>query len=248
MENGGGIDPPRGGDAVTFTQALDALKTRGSTLLVTGCVPQEMYLHSSSQMLGDGAANPARRRLVVVPEVTEEDVGRIEGSGSTAPEWSRIVVCGEGARSAAATEPGESGVDLGPPAESSTDRPIKQELAGCDVATLGRTVSTVLGEFDRAADGLEPAELRVAFDCLPVLLARYDLETVFRFVHGLSYDVRRYAGMGHVWLPNDRTSDVSRTLGTLFDAVIELEVKEGSLRQRWHFRDVDLTSEWLPVW
>ena len=247
METGGSTDPVRGEEAVTFAQALEALKQRGSALLVTGRVPEEMYLRSSSQMLGDRAATPPRRRLVAVPEVGDEDLHRIEESGSTAPEWSRIVVCGEQARSAAAS-PGRNG-DFGAatPSSPASDGPIKRELAADGIADLGQTISTVIDEFDRAAAGLEPAELRVAFDCLPALLSNYETVDVFRFLHAFTYDVRRVSGMGHVWLPQPRTSEMASTLSHLFDAVIELGVVDESLRQRWYFRDVDLVSEWLPI-
>ncbi len=115
------------------------------------------------------------------------------------------------------------------------------------ITDLGVAVSTVIDEFDREADGLEPAELRLAFDALPALLAEYDIERVFRFVHVLTNHIKRARGMGHFWLPKDRSSETVRTLAPLFDAVIELRIEGDTLKQRWHFRDLDMSSEWLPI-
>ncbi|MFD1633816.1 hypothetical protein ACFSBJ_08730 [Haloplanus ruber] len=43
------------------------------------------------------------------------------------------------------------------------------------------------------------------------------------------------------------SAEVVRLFQPLFDATVELRVDGGDLDQRWHFRDRNLTSDWLPV-
>ena len=239
MLRGGGKDCVEGEDAVSFAHALDTLKQSGSALLVVGSVPDEAYARASRQMLGDPTAEKPRRRLLVVPEF-DGDRGRprLNALGATTREWARIVVHGATARSAAAQQP---------PAQVGPGATVPTETAGEGIAGLGITVSTVIDEFDRAAGGLEPAELRVAFDSLPTLLTEYDVETVFRFLHVLTHHVRDVRGMGHFWLPRERTCDIARRFSPLFDATIELKIDGDGVAQRWYFRDLGLASEWLPL-
>jgi hypothetical protein len=53
--------------------------------------------------------------------------------------------------------------------------------------------------------------------------------------------------MAHFWLPRELDDEAVRVLEPLFDAVVELRLDGTELQQRWHFRDVDLTSEWLVL-
>jgi hypothetical protein len=240
MESGGGKDHARGEGAVSFAHALDTLKQHGSALLVVGSVPDGSYVDASMRMLGDPTADPPRRRLLVVPEFDRGNaMARLNDARTVTPEWTRIVVHDATARSATAS------AGTAAPGPGAADRAT--EVVDGDITNLGATVSTVIEEFDRAANGLESAELRMAFDCLPALLTEYDEETVFRFLHLLTYHVRQVSGMSHFWLPRDPTNDVTQTLAPLFDAIIELRIDGGVLKQRWNFRDMDLVSDWLPI-
>lgn len=250
MASGGGKDYAGGEDAISFAHALDTLKQQGSALLVVGSVPDETYAEASARMLGDPTADPPRRRMVVVPEFDRRRaVTKLNDAGDLSPEWTRIVVHDSTARSGAA------GAEVAADAQmhvANVDSPALRvaratEVVEGDIASLGATISTVIEEFERAANGLEPAELRLAFDCLPSLLTEYGEETVFKFLHPLAYHVRQVGGMSHFWLPRERTSEITRTLEPLFDAVIELRIDADGVKQRWHFRDLDIVSDWLPV-
>ncbi|MFB6131046.1 MAG: hypothetical protein ABEJ28_09525 [Salinigranum sp.] len=251
MSFGGGTDSASGEDAVSFAHALDTLKHHGSALLVVGSVPDEAYARASRQMLGDTTGDSPRRRLLVVPEFERaRAASRIRSGDRLTREWARIVVHAAAARSAAAGSVTPSG---GPGTQSPAAPTMGEassppaEVVDGGIANLGITVSTVINEFDRAAGGLGPAELRVAFDCLPALLTEYDTETVFRFLHALTHHVKRVRGMGHFWLPREHDCDIVRTFGPLFDATIELRIDGGVVTQRWHFRDMDLVSDWLAL-
>lgn len=120
-------------------------------------------------------------------------------------------------------------------------------LVDGSVTDLGVAISHAIGQLASVAGGLEPGELRVAFDCVAPLLSRYDEETVFRFLHLLANEIRAVDGMGHVRLPGPADAPTARLLAPLFDAVVELRADESGPQQRWHFRDADVTSRWLPV-
>lgn len=230
----------------SFVDALAALKRRGSALLVVGAVPEDAYHTASCAMLGDGDTTPPRRRLVVVPGLHGHDVvPRLRETGPVSPGTTSVVACTDGARSVA-TNPGHTG-------SFQTHGGGVSPTAGLDAKTtrvddrlgeLGAAISRSIDEFDDDAGGLGPAELRVAFDCLPSLTERFDDETLFRFLHLLTANVRAASGMLHVWLPKPRTARQVRLFEPLFDAVVELRVN-GGLTQRWEFRDSDVVSDWF---
>lgn len=224
--------------AVNFAGALETLKERGSGLLVVGPLPQEVYVRASTQMLGDPHATPPRRRLVAaLAGSRDRDVDRLEQTGPLCDEWARLVSYDADCRSAAVAHSSAAG---------SPDRLETVRVDG-SVVELGDALSDAIADFDRASGGLDPAELRVAFDCLPALLAEYGTEAAFRFCHVLTTQIRLAHGMGHFWLPKERTEKTVRQFEPLFDAVIELELDDGGLKQRWHFRDVPLVTDWLSL-
>lgn len=235
MVTGGKNDPPEQG-AVGFAHTLDTLKQNGSALLVVGSVPDEAYLSASRQMLGDPAADPPRRRVLVVPE---SEAGRAADrlGEAVSSNWTRFVRYGSTTRSAAVESAGPTGtIDW-----------HRSWSVDASIVDLGTAVSGVIEEYDRAAGGLEPAELRLAFDCIPALLGDYPREAVFRLLHVLTAHVRWVSGMGHFRLPRARESELARLFAPLFDATIELRFADGELMQRWRFRDTDLVSDWLPL-
>lgn len=253
MDQGGGADDvPE--DAPGLAAALDDLKQRGSALLVVGSVPADVYRQVSVQMLGDGDAAP-RRRLLVTNATDGERDSRLEAVERRTPEWTRLVrFAALSCRSAAASSgrvsavsPAETETEADTDSDSDVDGdPIAHRVDG-GVAQLGAEVTKVVEQFDAIAGGLTPAELRLAFDCLPVLLAEYDIETGFRFAHILANHVRAVDGMAHFWLPRERDDEAVRVLEPLFDATVELRLDGTQLRQRWHFRDRNLSSDWLVL-
>lgn len=258
MVQGGDTDAADSGGGTSFARALDELKGRGCTLLVVGSVPEEMYARMSAKMLGDGDASDRRRLLVTPgPGLSHGDV-RLANVSRRTPEWTRIVQYQTRARSSV------TAVGTGGSAAPSPDSPTNADAdadgrAGADardplakvvdggIAELGSELATTIAQFDGIASGLAPAELRVAFDCLPALLSEYGRQPVFRFVHVLGNNVRSVGGMGHFWLPRDRGAETVRLLEPLFDATVELRLDGRELGQRWHFHDANLSSEWLSV-
>ncbi len=223
-------------EGISFAHALATLKEQGSALLVVGTVPDEMFAKASATMLGDPAADPPRRRLVVTPEPNRESaVRRLRETGPLSSEYARLITRGEQARSAAA---GGASLDEVTPRTHVIDGSIHE---------LGTTIADVIEEFDLFAGGLDPAEFRMGFECLPTLLSAHGRETAFRFLHVVVAQARAVSGLVHFRLPRDVDAEVVRLFQPLFDATVELRIDGGSLDQRWHFRDRDITSDWLPV-
>lgn len=226
-------------DGVSFAHALATLKEQGSALLVVGSVPEEMFADASATMLGDPSADPPRRRLVVTPEPNRTSaIRRLRETGPLSSEYARLVTRGEEARSAS----------------GAADRPLDQvtprmHVIDGSITDLGTTVADVIEEFDLFAGGLAPAEFRMAFDCLPTLLSAYGRETAFRFLHVMIAQARAVSGLVHFRLPRDMDAEIVGLFRPLFDATVELRIDgdSGGLDQRWHFRDRDLTSDWLPL-
>lgn len=258
MAQGGERDAASSTAGPDLGTALDELKTRGCALLIVGSVPDDVYRQVSARMLGGGetseasrtdAENAPRRRLVVTGSVGNARDNRIEAVERRTPEWTRIIEFDALARGAAATNGGSPGAGPELPGDGTDDGrgrdPLSIHVEGGPVK-LGAAIAKTIEQFDTIARGLEPSELRLAFDCLLPLLAQYDVETAFRFSHILANQVRNVNGMAHFWLPYERTEHPVRVLEPLFDATVELRLDGTQLQQRWHFRDIDLSSDWLP--
>lgn len=267
MTTGGGTDESAVGATVGVATALDELKSRGSALLVVGSVPGDVYALASGCMLGDGSAD--RRRVVV--EGTESPDVRYAGVDRWTPEWTRVFRWDADTRRSTAAERGSRGTDIDGPVAGPDTGPSDpgagspggaySAFGSGDVdgyadatvtvegpaAELGVEVGTAISELSEFAGGLDPAELRVAFDCTTTLLSTYDEATAFRFLHVLANNVRRVDGMGHVRLPKPLDDETTRLFAPLFDAVVELRLDGTDPQQRWHFRDADVVSEWLPI-
>ena len=255
MTRSGDVDGAVPGTTVGVATALDELKSRGSALLVVGTVPEDAYTRLSARLLGEG---PDRRRLVVEHRRSPDQ--RFDHVTRWTPEWTRVFRCRIASRrstvAADAPEARETpwtaeAPDTDP---SATADPIDDggyaavaEFVDGSVADLGTAVGGVIEWFDDVAGGLDPAELRVAFDCVVPLLSAYPKRTVFRLFHLLTYQIRSVDGMGHVRLSRPLDAESVRLLAPLFDAIVELRLDGTEAVHRWHFRDAEVTSEWLPI-
>jgi hypothetical protein len=250
MTRGDGVDDEAVGTTVGVATALEELKSDGSALLVAGAVPGSIYAQLSAGMLGEGAD---RRRLLV--EQGRSPDARLAAVDRWTPEWTRVFRCqiapARSSAGVAATQSGSDADGSGPGSAAvpsnggGYDRAV--ETVDGSIADLGVAVCDAIGWFDDVAGGLDPAELRVAFDCVSPLLSAYSPETVFRFFHLFTHQIRAANGMGHVRLSRPVDSAAVRRLAPLFDAIVELDLDGSEPIHRWHFRDAAVTSEWLPI-
>jgi hypothetical protein len=256
MTRGGGVDETVVGATVGVATALEELKSRGSALLIVGTVPESAYTRLSERLLGAGAD---RRRLVVEHRRSPEQ--RFESVDRWTPEWTRVFRCRIAPRRSTAAvgapeargTPRTAGRISSPQPDATADPFDSGEYAAVtetvdgSIADLGAAVGGAVEWFDDVAGGLDPAELRVAFDCVVPLLSAYSKRRVFRLFHLLTYQIRSVGGMGHVRLSRPLDAESVRLLAPLFDATVELRLDGTEAVHRWHFRDADVTSEWLPV-
>lgn len=224
-------DRSGGTDEAAFAQSLSALKSRGSNLLVVGTALESAHRDACDRLLGDVEGVPRRRVLV-----------RTDGAGG----------CGLGPR---------------PGASPRTTRVVERVTETRSAATVGRSDSVfpttrlddggpddlataVVGEIDdlvEVAGDPEPAELRLCFDLVRPLLAENDVADVYDALDRITARVREYRGMGHYHLPADPDEQVVRELEPLFDAVIELRLRDGQADHNWKLVDSDVESGWLPL-
>lgn len=220
METGQGAT-----ETAAFTQALASLKRRGSNLLLVGAANDHAHVDACRRLLGDDG--PTRRRLFVL---TDRDHSAVP----SARDDVAVVEYESMTRSAASAQDGAAG-GLGP-----AERVVT--LDG-----LGDAARSAIESFDRDAGGLSPAELRLCFDSLRPLLEEHSEQRVFRFLHALTGDVRDVSGMAHFHLPVAYDDPTVRTIAPLFDAVVEVRAAGGEPQQRWHLREEDISTEWLPL-
>lgn len=219
-------------NTVRLVRELDALKRRGSNVLVVG--PHAAHRHACVQFLGDSDFD-RRYRLFVTTDV--ENVTPYPQSGPSDGS-SRVidVRTTEDTERSAAAQP----VVDPQPLPSRTDDDGSLEAIVVDLVES-------IDEVDTAVDGLEPAELRVCLDSLSPILREHDDEVVFRFLHLLTHRVRAVNGMGHVhWAvdPDDRRVGL---FTPLFDAVVELRIDAGGIDQRWYLPETRLTTDWMVL-
>ncbi|MFD1515614.1 DUF7504 family protein [Halomarina rubra] len=216
------------GDSIAkFTQALAGLKRQGSGLLVVGAASQDTHLAACRRLLGT-SSDEARRRLVVLTDGVPGAAARTDDPSV------RVIDRRPTTRGATATAPNTE--PTGPNGPS-------------DLVTLEREIVAAIESIEAEADGLDPAELRVCLDSLRTLVDAHSAEEVERFLDTVLEAVRDVDGMCHVHFPVERDGEAARRFADLFDGTIEVQLPAGGARveQRWHLRDHDVSTDWLPL-
>ena len=226
------------GETAVLVRELDALKRQGCNLLVLGPSTGRSTGPSCSDFLGDDSVSP-RRRLFVFTESDYDIRSRLPTpTGRIGPDRHQIIHFESVGRSAAATAPPPSGPDV---------IPVKRISSG-SVRELGLAISAAIEEFEQSVpDTLDPAVFRMCFDELTPILADYGEEITFRFLHLVTNRVRSVNGMAHYHLPIRDSDRLVSTFSPLFDAVIEISVRDGGVKQRWTLRDGDIQTDWLSI-
>ena len=201
-----------------FTQSLASLKQQGCALLVAGPVRDGTHLQLSRRLLGEEGSE-TRRRLVVLTDCN--------GSSNRRPDSS-------------VDEDTYRVIDR---------RPAMRSAASCaspssvDISTLERDTINAIDDFDAAANGLAPAELRVCVDSLRPLVERYGWDGVEPFLATITERIHETHGMGHIHFSGDLDCVTVTELSPLFDIIIEVRPDE----HRWHLLDDDIRTDWLRV-
>lgn len=220
-------------ETTALVQELDALKQRGSNLLVVGSWMPAAHDAACRQFIGETTAQ-TRRRLFVLADPCVSAADRLSPRADASADRHSLIRYRATSRSVAAATPAPS-------------TPIPTREVDGDLGSLGLTISEAITEFDATSGGLNPAELRLCFDSLTPLVSEYDPESIFRFLHLLTHRVRSVDGMAHYHLTTERSNRTVALLEPLFDAVVELCLRDGALHQRWYLRDSGLTTGWLQL-
>lgn len=216
------MDEDRRGTAserAAFARRLGTLKREGSNVLLVGAERAGAHGRLCRKLLG-GPHRDARYRL----RVTAGD-GRVACGGPDA-ETERVRTV-DVSRSALRSD--------GRSSESQSPRSV-----GVDI----------VGEIDGIADdadGLAPSELRVCVDSLVPLVREYDPEAVFRLLHVTTARVDDARAMGHYHLPLAPDHDAVNLFEPLFDAVVTVRTRGGTVQQRWDLRETETTTGWHEV-
>lgn len=228
-----GETTPGGGNDQTFAAALQSLKQDGCTLLVVGTAPDFVSESVCQDMLGDSSFSTRRRLIVATDGDLSDACARLSTTGDHVdPTTVQVLSFHSTARTATTQSPPQP-----------TAVPV-DHVSGSTLTDLGIAVSEAITEFEAQESDLDPAELRVCLDSLTPL-ADYDRKTLFQFLDLLNSRIRRASGMGHMHLPIERDTELVHLLEPLFDAVVELRVKNDQPQQRWHIPDADIQSGWI---
>lgn len=212
-----------------FREVLTALKREGCNLLVTGAVPEEVTESATRTLLG--APDADRKRIVALPESGERGVGDLLPAG-VRPERSDVWVVDQRAHHRSVPKSATTAARDG----------------GDDLDRLREELFAAVDHFDDAADGLDPAELRVSVSSLGRLVHEHDAAAVAGFVRSVGAMVRGVRGMAHYHLPRPDDDDAVERLGPLFDARIELRRRDGvPTEQRWHVPEYGETTDWVRL-
>jgi hypothetical protein len=235
-----------------FRQRLAELKRNGCNILLVGT---DALDSACQRLLGESSAGP-RYRLFVTTDTGPPTAYARLASVQSGPysDAAAVVDWKADVRGGTATDCNDEGNgsnfdSLGGSGLRDSSGPELRQLSvdSGDLRDLGTAVEESVEEFDAAADGLSPAELRLCFDSITPLIAGREGRDVRRFLLGLTETVERFDGMAHYHLPSDYDSETVGELEALFDAVVEVRHADGEMDQRWHLRDSDLTTDWVPL-
>lgn len=221
----------KGMQGFDFSDRLAELKRRGSAVLVTGADIGEAHTDLCWRLFGDSLAEPRRRVLVITNGTGTLDARLPTGTGE-ASDTTVIPASTTRSVQTAATPPRGAQV---------------VEPAGASLGHLGIAITEAIERIQRDHAPLEAAELRLGVESLAPLLDAHGEEQVFEFLAVATHYLQEVDALGHFHLPFHRDADVARLLTPLFDVVVEVRVREGQPRQRWHLDDGAITSRWLPL-
>ncbi len=122
------------------------------------------------------------------------------------PAWTVVITTG--------SEPlaGLDGID-----QTQVPLEIVQLDSGLGLQQLGQTVATVVGDQENSA-----GKLSVEFDILPELIEKFDLQTVFKFLHVLSGRLSEADALAQFYTdPSGQSESTINVLQSLFDLTID---------------------------
>lgn len=221
----------RGEGSVEFGEVLQCLKREGCNLLVTGEVPVAVSDAATRRLLG--APFEERRRILAFTNAGMERVtSRLPGGCRPGDRDVTVIEQRDDTRSTAVERAGDGRF------------PVTGAEPGLD--GLETAILDAIERYER--EGLEPAELRLSFDSVRLLVDDHGVDAVHSFLESIGDAVTEARGMAHYHMPIPDDSATVAAFASLFDARIELRQRDGyAPEQRWHVTEYGLTTEWVGL-
>ncbi|WP_433631971.1 DUF7504 family protein [Halomicrococcus sp. NG-SE-24] len=218
-------------DGARFHYWLQKLKQRGSNLLITGTVSDDVSARASQRLFGQ---KRDRARILALTDRTETN------PASRLPDGVSV------------TDPGTWFIDQRHGERSIPDAATNATFAldhldKYNVHQLGEEIQAAISFYVERTDDLAPAALRVGIDSLYPLLQndRAATERTLRMLTTAVHDVRGMAHY-HIRIPDD--APLVEDLTSLFDARIELRKRRRlPPEQRWHVPELGQTTAWVEL-
>jgi hypothetical protein len=220
---------------VPFVDPLAELKRSGSNLLVIGSVPNEIHHTICEQMLGNSPDTP--RCQVVVFSNADDQSGRDNISTLISSSSTPLYTINTASRPLTAFRESDTGREQVARADLTDDR----------LNDLKTIIIETIDQLEAANNGFTPAELRVCFSIHLRLFDNYEKERVSSVIRSVTHRIQQSNGIGHFHLSSPSEQQFRSSLAPCFDGIVKLDSKDESPYQRWHLRDSNATSEWLPV-
>jgi hypothetical protein len=203
-----------------FARYLHELKERGSNLLVTGNVPDDVTARATRTLFGQGSR---RYRVLALLDSTRP----IPESLSADEDHVWVVKLADEERSVPA---------------SASDAVSAENPT--DLDSIRREIATAAAFYDDRFGELGPSELRVGVG----LDAEEEVDSIEQFIDRTAEIVVEHRGMAHYHLPKPDDDPLVSELSPLFDARIELRQEPGQPpEQRWHVPSFDKTTIWVRL-
>lgn len=212
-----------------FATALSRLKQRGSALLVVGNVAPEVHQLACRHFMGDPSM--CRQRLFITTDGSSTDVRSAIADRSQHED--HVIDYVTKCRSISEHSTSNSSTVSHTTATSST--------------TLVSEIISNIQSIEYDAEPLAPGELRVCIDSLSTFIEPNKRDVPLRIVRYTTIATRRRNGMVHVHLPVAWNTELVSLFEPLVDAVVELQVADGTPQQRWHLTDSEMTSDWTDL-
>lgn len=214
---------------LTFDEVLSRFKREGCSLLITGEVSPEVTAMATRRFLG--APFEDRKRILVLTD-----------SDALTPRAHLPGGC----------HPGDDDVTIIRHETLSRSASVRDSTDDSPGITVDGTLPALEDEITTAIDGyvtdeLQPAELRVALNSLYPLLADNEYADVVQFARALSERIESACGMSHFHLPAPEGSAVVESVGSLFDARVELRRNGPDAEQRWHIPAYGQETNWVSL-
>lgn len=219
---------------IEFARTLGELKRNGSNILVTGLVPDDVRITACKRLLGDPEAGP-RYRLFVFTDARKETIHARVPSGAPMSSNADYLIQYKTTTRDVATSTTDHIQDI---------THVKNIETG-DCTDLRTAIIDTLSEIDQQNQTLKPASVRLCFDSLNPLVNDCERSVVHSFLSVVTETIRELQGMGHVHFKGKYGSDEVKSFEQLFDVILELQVKNGALRERWHLREYGYSTDWL---